>query len=275
MKFALVNGQRQEARPSLSGVCQVCDEPVFSRCGDVRLPHWAHHKRSNCDHWWEPETAWHRKWKEHFPVNWQEIVQLAENGEKHIADVKTDQGWVIEFQHSYIKPDERRSREDFYHKLIWVVDGTRRKRDKSQFFKALQYGRLILKELGLWRFPIREECALLRDWTRSNVPVFFDFSGCANPEDAQLSLIDLTKEKKLDDDRLWCLIQVFKGEAYGGWFSRETFVKFHNPDENEKDLDFTGFLKKINEAIEVISGQYQPPPPRRSESLQQYLKRIN
>jgi competence protein CoiA len=46
---------------------------------------------------------------------------------KHIADVRTIGGWVIEFQHSTLNPDERRSREKFYQRLIWVVDGTKRK----------------------------------------------------------------------------------------------------------------------------------------------------
>jgi hypothetical protein len=44
--------------------------------------------------------------------SWQEIVHRSDSGEKHIADVKTDHGWVIEFQHSYLNPEERRSRAD-------------------------------------------------------------------------------------------------------------------------------------------------------------------
>jgi hypothetical protein len=50
----------------------------------------------------ENETEWHRAWKDQFPPEWQEIVHLAGDGERHIADVKTGDGWVIEFQHSYI-----------------------------------------------------------------------------------------------------------------------------------------------------------------------------
>ena len=47
-------------------------------------------------------------------------MHRADDGEKHIADVKTDQDCVIEFQHTYIKPDERRSREEFYKNIVWV-----------------------------------------------------------------------------------------------------------------------------------------------------------
>jgi competence CoiA-like predicted nuclease len=105
MKFAKVNGQRQEAQPRLSGNCPGCDGPMVARCGTKRVWHWAHLGERTCDVWWENETEWHRAWKNQFPVGWQEIVHRAENGEKHIADVKTSQGWVLEFQHSPIKSE--------------------------------------------------------------------------------------------------------------------------------------------------------------------------
>jgi competence CoiA-like predicted nuclease len=140
MKFSLVNGQRQEAQPSLSGKCPACDQAMVARCGEVNVWHWAHKGRCTGDSWWENETEWHRAWKGKFPESWQEIVHRADGGEKHIADVKTDHGWVIEFQHSYLKPEERRSRDAFYPKLVWVVNGARRKRDSEQFRKALNQG---------------------------------------------------------------------------------------------------------------------------------------
>jgi len=60
-------------------------------------------------------------------------VHFDEKGEKHIADVKTKNGWVLEFQHSYIKPEERNYRNAFYSKLVWIIDGLRRKTDRIQF----------------------------------------------------------------------------------------------------------------------------------------------
>ncbi len=114
MKWALVDGQRQEANPDRLAICPACKSPVFARCGDIRIPHWAHRGKRDCDKWWENETEWPRNWKDRFPANRQEIVHLAENGEWHIADVKTDQGWILEFQHSSIYPEERKAREAFY-----------------------------------------------------------------------------------------------------------------------------------------------------------------
>ncbi|MBM4125708.1 MAG: hypothetical protein FJ246_12290, partial [Nitrospira sp.] len=170
MKFALINGQRQEAQPNLSGQCPACDQAMIARCGEVRIRHWAHKGRRICDPWWEKETEWHRTWKGWFPESWQEVVHQADNGEKHIADVKTDQGWVVEFQRSYIKPEERRSRDDFYQKLVWMVDGTRRKRDREQFAKALNQGAPVGTNPPVRRVR-SDECALLRDWACSHAPI--------------------------------------------------------------------------------------------------------
>jgi hypothetical protein len=45
-------------------------------------------------------------------------------GERHIADVKTERGLVIEFQHSQMPVEELQAREAFYGSMIWIVDGT-------------------------------------------------------------------------------------------------------------------------------------------------------
>lgn len=175
MKYALVNGERQEAQPGISGKCQCCDSRVVARCGDIRMHHWAHNGQRKCDLWKESETEWHRAWKDHFPKEWQEVVDSAESGEKHRADVKTDQGYVIEFQHSPIKPEERQARENFYRKMIWIVNGTRRLKDKDKFMEA-RWSEPIGSKMGLE--GVRNhfcESALLRDWSDSCVPVFFDF----------------------------------------------------------------------------------------------------
>ena len=51
------------------------------------------------------------------------------DGTRHVADSKTETGLVVEFQHSHLSTVERREREAFYDNLIWIVDGTRLKRD--------------------------------------------------------------------------------------------------------------------------------------------------
>ena len=224
MKFALVHGERQEAHPNLSGKCQICDQPMIAKCGEVRIWHWAHQGRRFCDPWWENETEWHRKWKAEFPDAWQEIVHQADDGTKHIADIKTHHGWVIEFQHSSIRPEERRSRDAFYHQLVWVVDGTRRKRDAAQFTRAWLAGMPLRNA-----FPVRrlhaDDCALLREWSGSLAPIFFDFGG---------------------GELLWWLLPGrLNGSVYVAQFRRNVFVHIHRSGVVEEGLNFDGLLKEL------------------------------
>lgn len=124
MQFALVNHQRHAPQPRLRGACPVCGQETISKCGTRILWHWAHHGRRHCDPWWENETEWHRAWKAQFPEAMREVVYFDEaTGEKHVADVKTARGLVIELQHSAMPPEELQSREKFYGRMIWILDG--------------------------------------------------------------------------------------------------------------------------------------------------------
>lgn len=124
MKFALVDNKKVEAFPKGKGICLCCNAETIAKCGTKRINHWAHKNINHCDNWWENETEWHRTWKSQFPVNWQEVVQFDnQTGEKHIADVKTKNGFVLEFQNSPMSDQEMKSREDFYEKMVWVVNG--------------------------------------------------------------------------------------------------------------------------------------------------------
>ncbi|MBR0969681.1 competence protein CoiA [Bradyrhizobium japonicum] len=179
MRYAFVEDDCHEAAPGLAGTCRVCGGAAIAKCGQHRIWHWAHKGTRTCDTWWEPETQWHRGWKDHFPKGWQETIHAAPNGEKHIADVKTESGVALEFQHSFLPEAERQGREQFYSKMIWIVDGQRRKRDRAQFFasfdNAIHQQPLVI--------PARlHDSALLRDWKASRVPVYFDF-GDSEPSD--------------------------------------------------------------------------------------------
>lgn len=254
MKYALVSDQRLEAQPGLAGKCPSCEAQMVSKCGEVKIWHWSHLGKRNCDPWWENETEWHRAWKGLFPVEWQEVIHRAEDGEKHIADVKTDLGWVIEFQHSHIKPEERRSRDAFYQKIVWVVDGDRKIRAKKQFMTALNE----MNPLGS-QPPVRQIfldlCVPLREWAGSHVPVFFDF-----------------KEEPL----LWCLLPNHAGMwVYVAALPRSDFVKFVCG-ETQSTHDLELWLKnlgKLHPAQRPI--EIEPPPLRRPEDLLMQLARMN
>lgn len=173
MRFATVNGKKVEATPKAKGVCSNCRSELIARCGRVKVWHWAHKGFPPCDPWWEAETKWHRNWKSCFPTEWQEVSHVDPvTSEKHIADVKTPFGLVIEFQHSPIKPEECASREAFYKKMIWVVDGNRAQTDRYYFeagLKQLEKDRLKFKIR--WEGPSR----LLQNWSESRAKVFIDF----------------------------------------------------------------------------------------------------
>lgn len=213
MRFALINNERVDAAPDLKGLCPGCLHPVIAKCGTRRIWHWAHRAERICDKWWEPETDWHRSWKNNFPTARQEVIRFdPQTGEKHIADVCTEHGLVIEFQHSHLKPEERSARESFYQNMVWIVDGTRLKRDYPRFQKAWPtFTRLNRNGFFCIHFP--DEC-FPTDWLGSTVPVIFDFQG-VEPSDPP----DILR------NTLWCLLP---GRA-GGYsvvvgISRNDFV---------------------------------------------------
>ena len=195
MKYALVNNERQEAQPGLIGKCEITGLPVLAKCGTVRSPHWALIGEHGHDSRGEPETEWHRAWKGQFPKEWHEVTHLAENDEIHRADVKTDQGFVIEFQHSHLDPQERVVREAFYQNMVWVVNGTRLKGDYPRFLEGVKNFRPVpgLKP-GYFLVHFPDEC-FPAAWVESSVEVIFDFQGTP-PTDPQ-------DEKR---NTLWCLL---------------------------------------------------------------------
>ena len=246
MKFALINEQRREAQPGLSGICPVCRNPVVAKCGDIRVNHWAHSAGSNCDNWWEIETGWHRNWKNKFPAAWQEVVHTSKKTGKHIADIKTDQGWVIEFQHSFVSPEEQKSREQFYRNLIWIVNGNRRDFDRKHFFRLWKDSETTDKNLNMRKISLKADCALLKDWACRHAPVLFDFSG--NPcgsDDEQLKLFNSKNSFNPVNENLWLLVKAENEQAYIMPIPRKKFIDFHGPESGYKRKDFAKLIKYL------------------------------
>lgn len=240
MKFALVNGQRQEAQPDHRGVCQDCQSDMIAHCGRVKIWHWKHKRKQVCDPWWENETEWHRNWKNHFNDDWQEVCHInPKNGERHRADVKTDKGLIIEFQNSPIEFSEIQSREVFYENMVWVVNGGRLKsgRDYKLFCNGLNSKKPTIVDgyfsLALNSFP---QC-----WITSSVPVYFDFQGWPpiNPQD------------EMQDD-LWCLLPGGVDQrAIASRISRKQFIDLctHNPNLLPNRNTFSNQEKKLQTSL--------------------------
>lgn len=188
MYFALIDNNRVEPKPRQQALCPNCFQPVIAKCGNQKVWHWAHRNNVSCDNWWEPETEWHRNWKNNYPADWQEISVLDKRtGEKHISDILTTHNLIIEFQHSPIKPEERVSREKFYKNMVWIVDGTRLKRDYPRFIKEWKNNGIsdVYKtdKSGIFEVGFPEYC-FPSAWLESSVPVVFDFLGDGSLDDS-------------------------------------------------------------------------------------------
>lgn len=118
VQYALnASGLKVEASPRERGMCDLCKSVMIAKCGSQVIHHWAHESVAECDPWWEPETEWHRNWKEMFPPAAREVVIPP-----HRADVRLPSGLVIELQHSSISPEDVAARERHYETMVWVFD---------------------------------------------------------------------------------------------------------------------------------------------------------
>jgi len=111
-------GERIKAKPKEEGICPICESKLVPKCGVVKSWHWSHKSLTDCDSWSEPESEWHLNWKDYFEKEEQEVIM-----ENHIADVKTKNDLIIEFQNSPISPDDICDREIFYGNMIWILNG--------------------------------------------------------------------------------------------------------------------------------------------------------
>ncbi|MEP4545485.1 MAG: competence protein CoiA family protein [Saccharospirillum sp.] len=245
MRYAIVNNEKIVATKGAKGACPSCGSDLIAKCGELKVNHWSHQGNRNCDPWWENETEWHRAWKDNFVKEWQEVVHTDENsGEKHIADVKTNSDWVIEFQHSQISLEERNSRNNFYPKLIWVLDGTRRKRDKVAFHRLLDEFSIESDDPKFNAIIGQDDCRLIKEWHKSNALVFLDFKD----------------EDELGRKTIWFLFpKIAENEAYLLSVLLDDFVDMHKMTVFDEFIENTisPFINKLayKEKIKIEMGQ--------------------
>jgi hypothetical protein len=248
MKFALFEGNKIEAFKRAKGVCPNCGSELIAKCGEVKVNYWSHKGTRNCDPWWENETEWHRSWKGNFPVDWQEVIHVDKNGEKHIADIKTPNDWVIEFQHSYLNPEERRARNTFYQKIVWVVDGTRRKTDIPNFHHVIDASTKISTKPLILKVHFPDECRLLKEWHDNKALIFFDFQ----------------EELESKHSILWFILpKISSGATFLLPFPKAYFIELHNNFKFDEFLNNTilPYCKKFDNNInnKRYNIVYNPP----------------
>lgn len=175
MHYALVGNIRVGPEKGLEGaVCPICKQPVYARCGEVYIPHWAHKSVIDCDPWQEPETQWHRDWKNRFGDMQEQMHE--KDGTRHMADVKTPEGTIVEFKHRYINAEGQRTRQAFFGEtMFWVVDCASNPK-RAERFKDNMYclDRERVSSYEVWSTREASKC-FPRAWINCRRFVFFDF----------------------------------------------------------------------------------------------------
>lgn len=153
--------------------------PMTAKCCPQIAHHWAH-RTANCDKWWERETGWHREWKNEFPQECQEARISSLDGSFHIADVRTPNGTVLEFQHLRRPLTDRHARENFYVNMVWIIDG-RRVNDFASFAHSLSFAAPDYGNVRGWRLPL-VRCAITEAWSTARSIVYLDFGKTTFPD---------------------------------------------------------------------------------------------
>ncbi|MCK9603493.1 MAG: hypothetical protein M0R66_03960 [Candidatus Omnitrophica bacterium] len=163
-----MGGERVTARPGVVAYCPLCGEKLVPKCGAVVHWHFAH-RTKDCDPWREGESEWHLAWKEKFPPLRREIV-VSRGGVKHIADVRLDSGYVLEFQHSTISFDDVMARNDFWGKVLWVFDA-RGVVESGRFAMTPESNYMKFR----WKLPRKTIVPVIEKTDRRDVRVLLDF----------------------------------------------------------------------------------------------------
>lgn len=116
--------------------CPSCHEELIIKNGDVRIQHFAHKNKCDCDNYDNDMSEWHRNWQKKFPLRNREVVLKLDTDNDYLFAAhskrtirRTDvlcYGYAIEFQNSPISSEEFNERNRFYNhlgkKVIWIFN---------------------------------------------------------------------------------------------------------------------------------------------------------
>lgn len=229
MEYSYVHGIKTEPQQGLVGICPRCGKEVFAKCGKIKLHHWAHKNLKDCDAWAEPETQWHRYWKNKFLKEYQEVVFTNPiTNEKHRADVHTAKGITIEFQNSPISLDELHSRDEFYNNLIWIVNGEKFKGEFNMTCSIPNPQSPLLDNfsicsIGKYSMNVKENLMFFRNPIDEND---FEANRLLNINDPLLNEISLMMNKS--QSKYWMIDWKHKHNA---WYNSKSHVFFDFGDD--------------------------------------------
>lgn len=251
MRFAIVgDNKHQKPTKGARGICPLCGETLVARCGNIRIHHWAHPSDSQCPYK-ENKGEWHIDWQNEFLEEWQEILLIDPvTKEKNIADIQTPTGFVLEFQHSHIKDEEKTARENFYKNMVWVVDGLNWKKIEC-FFENKYKTTQEIEKFKIDQYDYETKFSLI--WANSTVPIIYDFSDKQSSE----------KRGKWRDYLYLCFpYREFVG-VYVMPVKREHFIKIVKDDRLQR------MVRDIQRNIDKISTHKQEKIDTKLEKLRQ------
>lgn len=253
-----------EAVRAQHGTCPLCGGELVAKKGELRNDHWAHINGRKCDDWYEPKGEWHRSWQGLFPKECQEVAVIDEqSGQRHIADIRTSDGLVIECQYSHLSRQEIEERERFYGEMVWLVSGTRLVYDRSRFQPLMDreyieksemsglYPYIVIPEHG---YPHSIEDYVNRFWAHCKKPVFFDFEGKFN--------------EPCQENDLYCLLpDVYNGCRIVAKIPHWDFVdEFNGPDAWE-------YVGSISMCVEDYAGDCLAEKERQEQAKRREAER--
>lgn len=124
--FDQVDGHQVAAQKGLKNVlCGCCKEQVLAKCGEIKIWHFAHEKKSQCEvALYGGMTKWHLEWQERFPEKCREITREY-FGIRHRADVICN-NTVFECQKKMMPLEVMLERENFWRKagytFYWIFE---------------------------------------------------------------------------------------------------------------------------------------------------------
>jgi len=251
MFYAIINGEKAKPSPNTTGSCPLCGKELFSKCGQINIWHWAHHKNTSCDNWYEPESYWHYYWKMSFGKENVEKV-ISKEGIKHIADIYTTNDIVIELQNSPISSRVIEKREAFYgDRMIWIVNGDSfilRFELEHKYFFNNTFLDIIQKRPKDYRTPLNQQIRFTwqyprKCWQNAQRPLFIDFTG---------------------DDLFWVLRGMGESSGFGKFVSKSAFF-------NKYDGDHSSYFQTVLENFYMVHPSFNFDKP---VTTQEYLSSI-
>jgi hypothetical protein len=180
LRYAIVDQVSQLPFKGGKGWCPTCGSPVLAKCGSIKVHHWAHERREDCDAWSEPIGPWHLSWQALVLPEFREVTRGP-----HRADVVGNGGLVVELQHSNISTEDIQERERFYGEMVWLFDATNR-------FSLVESGHRVFFSFGKTKHL--ESCTK---------PVFLDFGDLLVEVEVYSQALPKISGFGLKRDRAW------------------------------------------------------------------------